>query len=165
MRVWDADSGKLLHSLEIDQPGQSVAFSPDGSVLIAGTIGTRSDASEPIRSHLFAWSLTKKQAQLRWKTPMIGDTRGVAVEPNGEWCIVITLYAQLGFYDLKTGKLKRLWTEAGNAPNDLAVTPDGNTVVTAGQHFILWDMTAEKLPTRDLDPESALRYRSDASNI
>ena len=156
VRVWDATTGRLLHTLELDQPGTAVAFAPDGGVLLAGTSGTRSVATEPTRGHLYAWSITAGEVKLRWRAPIVGQVMGLAVEPGGQWCAAITVYARLGIYSLENGTLRRNWSELGNSPSDVAVSPDGKTIVTAGQAFILWDTTQEKRADEIVDAEKPL---------
>src|SRR5262249_53471735 len=45
-RVWDVDSGRLLHEFRHEGPVASVAFQPDGKVLVCGT-----------RDDIFFWEL------------------------------------------------------------------------------------------------------------
>jgi len=145
VRVWDAE-GKLLHTLEVELPACAVAFSPDGTSLIAGTIGTRPNTSQPTRGKLYGWTLGSGEAKLRWKAPIVGSTTAIAVEPKGQWIAANTVYATLGIYNLTDGALIRNWQERGNSPSDLAISPDSRTIATAGQAWILWDAAREKLP-------------------
>lgn len=156
VRVWDTQSGQLLHSLALDLPGTAVAFSPDGATLIAGTCGTRKEVSQPTRGHLYAWSLTEKEAKLRWKIPIVGRTMAIGVEPQGKWFAANTVYATLGIYRMEDGKLLHHWQEQGNSPSDLVISPDGKTIVTAGQALIMWDATKDKLPDEVVDAEKPL---------
>lgn len=156
VRVWDA-SGRLLHTLEVDLPASAVAFSPDGASLIAGTIGTRTEVTQPTRGKLYGWTLAGGQAKLRWKTPVVGTTMAIAVEPGGKWFAANTVYATLGIYNLDDGAIQRNWQELGNSPSDLAISPDARTIATAGQGWILWDATRERLPQEaNPDPEKPL---------
>lgn len=162
VRLWDAESGKLLHTLELDLPGTAVAISPDNSMLIAGTSGTRKDSAQPMRGHLWAWNIADQDAKFIWKVPVIGQTVSIAIEPNGKWFAANFVYATLGIFRLADGKLLRNWQERGNSPMDLAISPDGKTIVTAGQALILWDSTKPKIANEIVDLEKPLDADSSA---
>ena len=147
VRVWNIETGKLLHALEIDRQGSSVALSAKGEVLVAGTIGDRPSASVPVQSNLFAWSLAGDKPKLLWKAPQVGAATAVAIDPRGKWCATVTAYGRLNVFDLKSGDFKRSCQESGNGLYDLSISPDGRTIATAGQQLRFWDVEAEPLPS------------------
>lgn len=157
-RVFHTLTGKLLHTLELDQAGASVAISPRGEVVVAGTIGSRKDATVPVQSNLFAWSLMGSTATPLWKAQQQGAGDGIVIHPDGTWCAVISGYGRLHFFDLRTGAFRRVCTEIGNGFGDVALSSDGRTLITAGQSLRFWE--PEKVPM----PRVALEMRATATD-
>jgi WD40 repeat protein len=150
VRVWDVETGKLRYSLELDRPGKSVALRPMGDTVIAGTIGDRSDAREPVRSHLYAWLLTGKSPKLLWKVLQDGSAEAIAIDPKTRRVAAATPYGNLHLFDLKTGAFQRVLLDPGNGIRDLAVAPDGKSILTAGQELRLWNPLAVPFPEMPL---------------
>jgi len=154
VRVWDVQSGRLLHILELELPGSAVAVSANGGVIVAGTDGVRNDSSEPMKSQLVAWSLADGKPKRLWSTWQIGSTSAVALDPRGRQCYATTFYGRLHVFDLNNGGLKRALVESGNGLRDVSASPDGRTVATVGQHLKFWNLEATPIPERSISIEA-----------
>lgn len=154
VRVWNTDTGKMLHTLPLDLPGSAVAVSQNGDTIVGGTIGSRPDASQPVKSNVFAWSLSGGNPRLLWKSPQLGASEGLALHPRGVWCASLSVYGRLHLFDLQTGGFRRVCIEHGNGFRDLALSSDGRIVVTAGQHLKFWEPQRLPFPNQSLPIET-----------
>ena len=136
--LWDAATGQPIGPPHLERPTSPVAFSPDGSLLLAGSqTGT-------------AWLVDSATGKsLRTLTPPHhGWIDGaVAFSPDGKTCLTASSIDQtVKLWETASGKamgqpLRHRVAEAGFFA--VAFSPDSKTVATAGEDEIahLWDAT------------------------
>jgi WD40 repeat protein len=142
-RLWDAASGKELHTLRHDGPVVAVAFSPDGRTALT--------VSADKTARLWDAASGKERATLRHEWPV----RTVAFSPDGR-----TLLTG-GGEDIKKGGV-RLWDAAtgreiaalrhGREVLAVAFSPDGRTALIFDGPVRLW-----KLPLPAPDEPARVR--------
>jgi WD40 repeat protein len=138
----DVTKGRPVPLLTVEHAGEavSVAFSPDGKRLAAGS-GHRG---------VRVWdALTGK---LIWKTVGEGIGDFVAFSPDGKLLAVARNWRQgkagglIGLYDAGTGKPIRQLTGHADLVRSIAFSPDGKTLATASQDRTvrLWNVATGK---------------------
>jgi dipeptidyl aminopeptidase/acylaminoacyl peptidase len=138
VRIWDRDTGKLLHLLVGHGPAvASLAFSPDGKLLAAGTWDAR----------VQIWDVATGQERCGLEHP--AGVASVAFAPDGKTLAAATLADRAGYsvhlWDVTTGReRRRLQGRFGDRGSPVLVryTPDGATVVAKVRDtgpFLLWD--------------------------
>lgn len=145
IRVWEARTGRLVH--EWDGPSSftcAVRFSPDGNLVAAA--GYESGSAHPI--HVYDRGTGKPRTQL--KSPTAGGIRRLVFSPDGKSLISAGFDGHLRVWDLSTMKeIVAIKVEAGSL-YDLALSPDGRMVATAGRDGLrLWDLSTGREQPRD----------------
>jgi hypothetical protein len=125
VRLWNVRSHKELHRINgFAARVRCLAFSPDGKRLLAGLDAASNSAGvEVVDVHS-----ARRVASLRGHTATV---MAVAFVPAGNHFVSASLDGTLRLWDLATGK--QLWrSEHKGGIHDLAVSPDGRQVLTAG---------------------------------
>jgi WD40 repeat protein len=124
VQLWDLDSGKQLRTL----PGKatvSLAFSPDGQVLVAG-----GDSRPPVPTRL--WNLATGECRQLTGLPSRSDL--IAYTPNGRYLVAASREArQIVLADGGTGSPVRTYQPPGLDTQVLALAPDGQTLAFTSQ--------------------------------
>jgi WD40 repeat protein len=117
-------------------PVRTVAFSPDGKRLAAGT-GVRETPGDVI-----VWDLADRK--VLWRARFPGGARSVAFAPDGKTLAVAFSRPEVRLLDAGSGKLRKELEGHDEAVYVVAFSPDGNTLATAGADRIirLWDPKA-----------------------
>src|SRR5262249_53075274 len=140
LKIWYADSGKLYADLS-GYSVQAIAFSPDSTVIAAGT-------SDEDQNSIRLWDV--KTLQVIKSLPSdTGFALDLAFSPDGKWLAGITNDNITQIWDTATGaKIASLCTTWGwNSRAGVAFSPDGKMLVaTYDRQAILWD-TATWSPT------------------
>jgi WD40 repeat protein/serine/threonine protein kinase len=136
VRLWNAATGQPIGPPHLEGPSSALAFSPDGSLLLAGSqTGT-------------AWLLDSATGKSRRSLtpPHHGWINTVAFSPDGRMCLTASADATVKLWETASGKaigqpLQHHVAEAGVFA--AAFSPDSKTVATAGEDEIahLWDAT------------------------
>lgn len=144
VRIWDTTSGELQAEVELPEFGvQSVAFSPDGEVLAAGTSDGVVFFIDPAEGQILR-SLQAHEPQ-RYITDMawMPDGSGIFTTSDDFTIKLWDVNAQTGVDDpFRTYEGHDDWVQS------VAVAPDGSTFVSASddESVILWDVeTGESL--------------------
>lgn len=132
--VWDAETGARRHSFTTRHEWiSSVAFSPDGSTLIAGT-------STP-GSALQRWDLSAASPQASTLATAAPAVYGVAFSADGKWFAATGAGSDIALWDARNWKAPRNLAGHVRAVSALAVAPDGRRLASSGKSDIkLWDL-------------------------
>ncbi len=133
--VWDMAAGQTISKFKVDDSVFSLAFSPTGDKLLAG--------SEDHTARI--WDIKTGQELL--KIQHDGKVYEAAFSPNGKWVASGGEYDNGLVWDSVTGKvIYKLSQGNGNAGtvNALAFSPDGNLLVTGGYYgdSVVWDLSS-----------------------
>jgi hypothetical protein len=140
--VWDTLTQQALAELDPAVPGKpvsSLAYSPDGSLLVS----TNSPTINLWETSTFSFKKSINVADA-YQVKKLELGRVVFIPP-GKTILVEVLLGVPGIFDLETGQLLgRLVNPEGGAVNfrSIAVSPDGNLAATAGtgSSIVLWDL-------------------------
>ncbi|HEY1173687.1 MAG TPA: DUF4303 domain-containing protein [Verrucomicrobiae bacterium] len=153
IQFWDYKSGKKTGSL--DEPGRSIAFSPDGKLLAIAT------PEEHTRRDVSIWDVSSRKLLKRLDVVKgsrfrvsVGpddheDVRPdvVAFSPDGQWLVVLRSWpGSAVLWDWKKSQ-ELIWMNPNYECLDGAVfLPDGKTVAIAGRPMdgpplLLWDIS------------------------
>ncbi len=149
IHVWDATSGKLLHSLENEYSPDTLAFSADAQLLAAGS------RDEVVR----VWDVMSgrlKRAVSGYTADLIRVAFDPAPSTGTEEVRLATATARDGvqLWDVQSGQRKAARPQIGHTDNVTAVaySPDGRLLATAStdERVWLWDAaTGQPLGTLD----------------
>ena len=153
VRLWDVESGKLVH--EFDAPGRlnTVTFSPDGKILASV------DPGEKIfEGSIRLWNVDSGQL-LHSIKPEGYDPQSVLFVPDGQTVIVgggnlpnqdetgkllDKESSVINFYAVADGELKSSLKLEGGPVDEMALSPDGKTLATS-EYGVGGGTTAVKL--------------------
>lgn len=127
VRLWDAQSGALLRTLEAHSGGLgSVAFSPDG----------KTGASDALNGPVKVWDA--QSGALKYTLTVYGQR--LAFSPDGQTLAIQSGDYEIKLWDAQSGSLKQTLSPYGESQDrsrrfeirDIAFSPDGNTLIAAG---------------------------------
>lgn len=138
VRLWDAQSGALLKTLEDHGGGLGgVDLSPDG----------KTGASNGFNTPVKVWDV--QTGALKYTLAVLGQR--LAFSPDGNTLATQNGDSEIKLWDMQTGTLKQTLSPYGQDRSrrfeirDIAFSPDGNTVAGAGGtlrqagEIVLWD--------------------------
>ena len=124
--ILSLSTGEVLNNLNVGLV-EKLTYDPMGNYLAVGAA-----------SHIFLWELNT------WQTRIIpahlGANRGlhsIAISPDGKLIVSCANDGRVRLWDAQTGGLVNAWFEPG--VNDVAFSPNGRMVATAGGPTRLWD--------------------------
>jgi RNA polymerase sigma factor (sigma-70 family) len=134
----DVDNGTLLRSFKHKETLYAIAFSPDGTLLVAG--GYDRD-----KSGYFArlWDVATGKELRRFANGR-ESLRTLAFSPDGKTLAGGGDDARLRLWNVETGKLLRAVAADGYRIRSVAFAPDGQTVAAAGDSVRLYDVATGK---------------------
>jgi WD40 repeat protein len=148
-----------LHSKEFAHPTMSVAFSPDGSRLVAAMVTESNEPSDFVGYSGLLEMWDPVAAKLVWKRALPDDElSAVAFSPDGKLVatghqdVLVKLYdaatsSRVRFFDDKQATATDpMWESRGPAVLSLAFSPDGKTLASGGSsgHLFVWDVRTGK---------------------
>jgi WD40 repeat protein len=161
--LWDLELGTVIRRFQVGEFIGSLAFSPDGRLLLTGPGGDwianpqplKGTSLEPTSLDITLWEVETGQVVRRFELQTAAVT-SLAFTPDGK-AFVSGSYDDVGIrlWDLETGEVIRSFV--GHTPDSgvttgvfALVSPDGSTILSAGDYTLrLWDMeTGEELRSR-----------------
>jgi WD40 repeat protein/serine/threonine protein kinase len=147
--IWDGETGEHLLTRRAGKGPSAVQidFSPDGTTLLA-TDGYK-DSEGP--GTIWTWDVRTGDLERRWSSP--GAVCGIDFSPDGNLVAAALCSAPGGktfVWDAQTGELIRTLKGHSDLIADLAWSPDGTRIATAGidGEAKVWDVqTGEELLT------------------
>ena len=137
-RLWDAETGELLHTFELEDMVQSVSFSPDGRMLATGEYNS---------SNISLWDVETKSLVAKAKSQVRGGFR-LAIAPDGK---TLTSVAHgLEVFDIvqtEVGtELKSRSFYRSSRMLSLAYSPDSRWILHSilNSQLGLWDLSQGK---------------------
>jgi len=133
IRLWDLATGKPLPSLPVQrQPQTSLAFSPDGKILVAASANSGAIT-------FWDWATGKEAGALPDQGQIVSQ---LAYSPNGQFLAFRTATGQTKLWEVAAKKL--LTIDPGGPPEDgrVAFSPNSKTLASGGSDKVLhlWDV-------------------------
>jgi WD40 repeat protein len=158
IKVWDAQTGKLVKAFEFDGLPGAVALSADGAKVIGGArVFPRANGK------MFVWDV-KRGEVLRTLEAEGLLYSAAAISDDGKWIAGAghmgdpTYEGKVVVWEVETGKVKHEWAGLPSM-SAVAISPDGKHVAAAGPNekvIRVWDLQTGKLK-HQLKPEGAHR--------
>jgi WD40 repeat protein len=137
IKLWDAENGDLLHTLDGQTSGvSSVAFAPDGETLASGLW------DNTVR----LWDATSGEPQYTLDDHTSGVS-SVAFAPDGETLASGSWDNTVRLWDVASGDLLHTLDGHTDWVNSVALAPDGKTLASASSDDTvrLWDVASGEL--------------------
>ncbi|MCB9919078.1 MAG: protein kinase [Planctomycetes bacterium] len=116
-----------------------LAWSPDGKLAFAACRDFDDDKRRGGTVRVYDMRTRQRTHVLRGHSSWV---QSVAADPHGAWLASGGWNGEVRLWDLRTGELRRVLDHVGNDHAYVAVSPDGNTLLTAGRSGIhAWDTT------------------------
>jgi WD40 repeat protein len=152
-KVWEVESGRLLHTLRTDRPLHTLALTPDGRLAVAGAAG----------GTVYVWELEAGR-ELHVLTGHRAAVARVAVTPDGRRAISASDDYTVRVWDLDTGHSIHTLEGHHGGVRAIAVTPDGRRLVSGSHPVGMGGLGPSALRVWDLDSGREL-YRLDESDF
>lgn len=134
LRLWDAATGELLRRFDTQRGIVSVAFSPDGTQVVSGSLANIDNAAEMI-----LWDVETGEIAQQYEIPQY-SVQALAFSPDG-----VTLAAAMGnpnlvdevgqllLYEVATGDLVREFEIQSGSIQSVAFSPDGQFILSGAE--------------------------------
>ncbi|MFN0051815.1 MAG: AAA family ATPase [Planctomycetales bacterium] len=119
-----------------DAVGRALRFSPDGDNLVVP------DSHGRIR---FFEAATGTLTGVLYPTSELGVVQGLAYEPGGERLALAGGRSTIALWNRRSQSWDRQWETGQSAVRDLAYSPDGRLLVSAGNSIRVWDAASGDL--------------------
>ena len=133
--LWNVASRKINTSYRLPHHAdvQSVAFSPDGTLLAAASI-----------HRVYLWDVATGQLIQTLTGPRGSVIRQIAFSPDGPMLAAVDTSTAACIWDLATGKIVATMPDPSNAEiASIAYSPDGKTIAVGDfhSHIFLWNVS------------------------
>ncbi|MET7619078.1 hypothetical protein [Streptomyces sp. NPDC005408] len=136
--LWDRSSGKLIRTLRgHTQVIRSLAFSPDGTMLISGAGQTSATRSGP-GSNALLWDTATGAIRAKL-TGHTDDVWQVTFSPDGSTVATADGSGAVRLWDTRTGKLRRVLYGSGGLRGSLVFDHSGTTLMAGSDGLSVWD--------------------------
>jgi eukaryotic-like serine/threonine-protein kinase len=136
-RLWNVPHARLIGDLDLDTPGATIAFSPEGHVL-----ATSSPVTFPR-----TWDATTGKARSQF-SGIDSTTSSLAIGPEGHR-VIVTSGGHSRLWDGRSGRMMRSMGERDDAVQRASFSRDGKTLLTTNaklNRVVAWDAsTGERI--------------------
>jgi WD40 repeat protein len=146
VRLWDAENAKPLGTLPHDSGMiYSMAFAPDGKTL---AVGVYEQERMRVSGEVRLWNIaTKRLRETLKREPSCGvgriafspDGKTLAAEEESKAGVRASSKVEVALWDLSTRQVR---TALNTSATGLTFSPDGKSVITAGQGLRVWGVEA-----------------------
>jgi RNA polymerase sigma factor (sigma-70 family) len=147
--VFDASTGKVVHSLESEKgTGQGVAFSPDGKLIATG---------EDKAVNLWDVTTGKRVRSVQGRN---GKVACVTFSPDGKMLVAGSADGVLRLHDVNGGSVVVTIHAHKAGISSVAFSPDGKTLATGAADGVLklWNWEGEAIRTLSQDDKKEVNY-------
>lgn len=146
IHVWEAATGKEITKWQTGQQLTAMAFSPDGTRLLTGHVGSAKDPESSFRGVARLWDVATGKELKKLILPKGEDGIWlVAYAPDGKTFATASQSTARKFYypcyvrlwDAATGKEIRKWADHMNNIDSLCFSPDGKLLASGGQDGVI----------------------------
>ena len=163
LKVWEAVTGTLIHSLRADDLGENrrrlggrgasfVAFSADGTLALASDY----------ENGLQFWSLATGQLARTFKSKL---GKFVALSADGKRAVSGELYSKVKVWDVASEQLLHTFEGHSNSVGSVATSPDGARLLTVDNKLRLWDAASGRLARTIKDRGQSVAFSPDATRL
>ena len=142
--LWQVSDGRMVRTLEMpDDEVWSLTFSPDGSLLAAGTKGYQGADNKNRKSKVLIWKVADGSLMRVLEDPTNEESLGymgyttvtdVAFSPDGTLLAAVTRRGVVGLWRMADGALLHAFTlEPYGRPSVVAFSPDGRMLAAASE--------------------------------
>ena len=137
IKIWEVETAKLLHTLQMDNPVYRVAFSPDGKLLATSSI-----------TQVIGWDVATGQPSftfnghtIGWQTGLDLSVGDVTFSPDGKLLAAANFDGAPTVWDLSTGTTAYTLTGHTGICKTIAFSPDGGMLATGCDDLTvrIWD--------------------------
>ena len=150
IRLWNTKTGKETRKLQCHVAGSltigifSVAFSPDGKTLAAGSVHVSFSSSKNAEGCIKFWD-TKTWKEIRTLKGHGSMVHSVVFSPDGKTLASGSQDKAIILWGVKNGKKIRTFKGHNEGVRSIEFSPDGKTLVSCGtDETILWDVRTGK---------------------
>ena len=143
--LFEAATGTLLHTINghVGRPQdvESMAFSPDSSLLATGSVHFLSGKGE-----LFLWDVATGQQKTNF-TQHVGNVYSLSFSPDGK-TLAAGIDDTMHLMEAATGEISITFPKKGRHVYSLSFSPDGKTLATGSDDKVrLWDVVTGTIRT------------------
>lgn len=141
VRVWEAETGKVIHAVHLGGAAMSIAFSPDGKTFAAGSWGDNLIRLWDVAT----WKETTKPAT----SPPESWVGALAISPDGKTLAVGTGKGVIHLLDPESGAERKRLSGSRAQVMSLVFTADGQELAAGcGDEVVrIWDVATGKAAT------------------
>ena len=127
-----------------------LAYSPDGKTIATGDRAMYQEGGVSLRDAVTGKEKRATKPSTGGRYPQIEDVNALSFSPDGK-LLAVAGYSTIRVVDAGTGKVLVALKTGHHTPiRDLRISPDGKTLVCAGEDIQWWDMaTILKSPAED----------------
>lgn len=165
VRIWEIGTGRQLRIIDVAKEAEksmlsvySVAFTPDGLYLAAGT-------SHNSTFNVGVWELSTGTLVAAFNTGVYTDGKSVSFSPDGELLAVAT-GGSITVWEWKQGEvLLRLGEDVDNNVRAVAFSPNGRYLASSGDMCVLWDINTGRALRKALPGGCDVAFSSDGKLV
>ncbi len=154
MMLWETASGRLIRSFGDDSDANSIALAPDGKSILTGHSDYQRSSGQTPKKTLKLWD-ANTGAVLREFDEPAQHVQSVAFLPNGAVAVSAGYTRAEGagktevsikLWDIASGRnLRTIPVKGDYSIGQIAVSPDGQKIVSGGSQLKVWDAATGRL--------------------